>query len=234
MKTGLPEKWLLLTSVVLFFVALAGTYAVVQKSEQLQELEAKTADVSVELEWMKTRLAEPVPPLDMVAMSRAVPADWNLPYVLSDVTMALNRHGLTIHSLTVGEPVSAVESGGEEPEEAEETETLEDMATEASASAEMRFGPQPPSSLAGIRTLPVVLEVSGPIGGTLALLDELHQWARLIWLTGLELEAEVADELPELRVYLNVYAGAPWEAAELKQTWPFSVQPANNAQAFGP
>ncbi|MFO7264123.1 MAG: hypothetical protein C0P68_008325 [Bacillota bacterium] len=233
----LSEKWLLLVSILLLLKALLGIYAVLQKNEQLQEARVKTAQAQAELERMKARLAQPVSPPDVEAMSRAVPSDWQLPYVLADVTLSLQRHGLQLQSLSVGEPVQGDASVEKEEEAAETTEELavdpsEGMEPSAESSRGERFGPQPPAALAGIRTLPLVLDVTGPIGGGLAFLDDLHQWPRLVWLTGLELAAEASDEPPDWRVYMNVYAGALWEGTE-EDTWPFSIPSANNGQAFG-
>lgn len=238
----IPEKWLLLAGALLLLCAAAGVYAVLQKHEQYRNVRAMAAEASAELQRMKARLAEPVPPPDVAAMGRAVPADWQLPYVIADVTLALERHRLTLQSLSVGDPSSgetpaAVEmSVPDEPPTAPEQSVTDGMPTEGDgglAGESKYYGPHPPSSLPGIRGLPLILDVAGPVHGVLAFIDELQQWPRLVWITGLELLAEQPDSPPELRIYFNVYAGAPWDGAETAPPWPISVQPAGNGKAFG-
>lgn len=214
------EKWLLVGNVILLVVAVVAGYAASQVSERVQEVRLNVSDAARQLEQMEARLAQELPPPDLVEMSRAVPSAWGLPYVFADVTLAMERHHLQVHSFTVGEPVQSDIS-------AEET------AEAADASMEVRYGPEPPKALSGVHALPLALEVKGNIDGVLAFLDELHRWPRLVWVTDFELLAEEPDEAPDLRIGLNVYAGAPWEAAETVETWPFDIPPANNGEAFG-
>jgi len=253
MKTVIrSEKWMIVIVLTLFAISLVIGYFSMKARYQLVDVRIQASDATQQMEMMEARLAKPITPPDLTKMNQAIPPDWQLPRFFADVTLLANEYEIQIHFLTPGDPIqpepseeeqnadqaqnSPDASNGEESMTASEREADQTEGNEASQ--EESISPKPPKSLPGVYTLPLILEVKGNITEVLAFIDELQRLPRLVWVTGFELLVEDPDENRlyqkpiNLRINLNLYSRAPWNAVEYAEEWPFDIQPAKNEEAF--